>query len=172
MKIEFQLTLADYKAALKLHRRQKLTRRLLPWIWPTLLLVCAVSFVVSSAFQNLELVAQSFALGAGALVGTIGLPIARWINTHRCYNRMFPPTRTSRTTIIEIEENRIVEINPGAEEIRVGWSGILEFLQDEKITMMYIGVARFFLFPTPSLSAEQSAELNGLVARHVTKNKR
>jgi hypothetical protein len=172
MKLEFTLSLADYKAALKLHRRQKLIRRFLPWIWPTLLLICVIGFICSSVAQSLELAGQSISLGAGALVATIGFPIARWINTRRCYSRMFPPSRTSPVTTIEIDESRIVEDNPGAEEIRVGWAGVLDFIQNEKITLIYIGVGRFFLFPTPILSQEQRAELNDLVKRHLARGKK
>jgi len=85
---------------------------------------------------------------------------------------MFPPSRTSPTTTIEIDEVRIIEDNPGAEEIRVGWAGVLDFIQDERITLIYIGVGRFFLFPTPILSAEQRAELDDLVKRHVARGKK
>ena len=172
MKPEFTLSLADYKAALELHLRQKPIRRFLPWIWPTLLLTCVIGFICSGVTKSLELAAQSMSLGAGALVATIGFPIVRRINTRRCYSRMFPPSRTSPTTTIEIDENRIVEDNPGAEEIRVGWADVLDFIQNGRITLIYIGLSRLFHCPTPILSLEQRAGLSDLVKRDVARGKK
>jgi hypothetical protein len=171
MKIEYTITLRDFKAALKLHRRQKLSRRLLPWIWPMLLLVGIVGFVVSSSDHNLEMAVQSAAIASGALVATLGWPVMRWVTTRVCYNRMFSPKRTSRVTILDIDEEKIIEINPGAEEIRVAWSGVLDVVRDSRSILIYIGVSRFFIIPAAILTPDQRAEFNDLVARHVVKRR-
>jgi len=169
MRFEFTVTLKDYKAALKLHRRRKFSRRVFPWIWPSLFLICVSAFIWASLNKNLTVATQAIALGAGALTATLALPISRFISTHRCYERMFPPTRTSRKSTIEIDDQKIIEENPGAEEIRLPWSGVLDFVQNEKVTMIYINSDRFFLFPTAALSPEQHAVLNDLVTRHGVK---
>jgi YcxB-like protein len=169
MRLEFTITLQDYKAALRLHRKQKLIRRVFPWIWPSLFTICLATFAWAAANNSQIVATQAIALGGGSLTATIALPILRFINTRRCYMRMFPPTRTGRMTFIEINDQGIVEENPGTEEIRLPWSGVLDFVQNEKVTMVYINSVRFFLFPTTALTPEQRSALSGLVACHVGK---
>ena len=54
-------------------------------------------------------------------------------------------------------------------ELKILWSGVYDFAQDEKITMFYTNKDCFLLFPTALMSVEQRTELNDLVARHVVK---
>ena len=75
MTLQYVLTLKDYRAAFRLHRRQALSRRLVPWIGPILLLIAVVSFIVCSVKNNTAFAAQAVALAAGSLVFTIGMPI-------------------------------------------------------------------------------------------------
>jgi hypothetical protein len=169
MKLNFTVSLKDYKSALKLHRRRTLGKRLFPWIFPALLFLSLVAFVIASLKNNILIASQAIALAAGSLTATIALPILRFFNTRRCYKLMFPPTRTSARSMIEIDDQRIVEENPGTEEVRLPWSGVLDFVQDERVTLIYINASRFFLFPTSVLTPGQRTELSALVDRHVVK---
>ena len=169
MKVEFTITLKDYKNALRLHRRQKLSRRIFAWIWPSLVLVSVVAFTAGAAMDNVALVTHSVAVGAGACAASVAVPILRFLNIRRGYKQMYPPTRTSPLSSIEIDEKEIVEINPGTAEVRLLWNGVLDFVQGEEVTMIYISTHRFFLFPTTAMTVAQRTELNELVARHVVK---
>lgn len=169
MRFQFTVSLKDYKAALKLHRRQTLGRRLFPWVFPCLFFLCLIAFVAASLYHNIAVASQAIALAAGSLAGIVALPVLRFLNTRRCYGRMFPPTRTSAVSAIEIDDQRIVEENPETEEVRLPWSGVLHFVQDERVTLIYINPSRFFLFPTSALTPGERAELSSLVAHHVVK---
>ncbi|MGO8933252.1 MAG: YcxB family protein [Terracidiphilus sp.] len=169
MKFEFTVTLEDYKAALKLHRQPKLSRRIFPWIGPLLLLLSLALFVAGALIRNQELLLQAIVLAVWSLLMTIAFPLLRLVLTRRGYKRMFPPTRVGRTSTIEIDDQRILEENPGTEEIRLPWTGVMGFTQNDKVTLIYINACRFFLFPTTVLTAAQRAELSDLVARHVVK---
>src|SRR5580704_15267008 len=109
MKFEFTVTLEDYKAALKLHRGRKLSRKIFPWIGPALFLMSLILFVVGSLGKNSAVLTQAILLAAWSLCATVGFPILRFALTRRGYQQMFPPTRSSRTTSIEIDDQRIVE---------------------------------------------------------------
>ena len=169
MKFQFTVSLKDYKAALRLHRRQTFGRRLFPWIFPGLFLLSLIVFVAASLKNNPAAASQAIALAAGSLTGILALPILRFLNTRRCYRLMFPPTRTSAMTTIEIDEHQIVEENPGTEEVRLPCRGVLDFVQDERVTLIYINPSRFFLFPTSALTIGERTELSALVTRHVVK---
>jgi hypothetical protein len=169
MKFEFTVTIEDYKAALRLHRGRKLSRRIFLWIGPSLFLISLILFVAGSLSKNTPVLTQAIVLAAWSLCVTIAFPILRFATTRRGYQQMFPPTRSSRTSTIEINDQKIIEENPGTEEIRLPWTGVMDFIQNERVTMIYMGTNRFFLFPTSALSPAQRAELNDFVARHVVK---
>ena len=67
MRLEYTLTLKDYKAAFKLHRRRKMSRRLIAWLGPILLVIGVAGFVACSVANNTALAAQAAALAAGSL---------------------------------------------------------------------------------------------------------
>ena len=107
MRLEYKLTLKDYKAAFRLHRRRKISRRLTYWIGPILLIVGIVGFVVCSIGKNTTLAAQAAALTAGSLVFTVGMPISRSWNIRRSFNRLFPAGEKDRTSRIAIEDQGV-----------------------------------------------------------------
>jgi hypothetical protein len=171
MKVEFTITFKDYKNAVKLHRKQKFVRRMIPWILPSLLAVCIVVFMAASVTKNTAVASQAVAIAAGSITGMIARPFFRFLNMRRCYKQMYPPTRTSSMSTIEIDDQRIVEVNPGSAEVRLTWDGVLDFVRDDTVTMIYFSSHRFFLLPTSAMSESQRAELDDLVARHLPKGK-
>lgn len=169
MKLEYTLTLRDFKEALKLHRHQRFARSVVPWIGPILLLVSLTCFIVFSVKKDLEFSAQALAVLAGALVVTIGTPIARFISLRKSYNRLFPANREDRRSFLEIDDEGILRKLSGVSELKVHWSGVFDFVQNEKITMLYTNRDCFLLFPTQVMSSTQRAELNELIGRHLVK---
>ena len=76
MKFEFTVTLEDYKAALKLHRRPKLSRRIFPWIGPLLFLISLALFAAGSLTSNQGLLVQAIVLAAWSLLRDYFIPAA------------------------------------------------------------------------------------------------
>ncbi|WP_109487449.1 YcxB family protein [Occallatibacter savannae] len=169
MKLEYKLTLKDYKAAFRLHRRRRMSRRLVVWLGPILLVIGVVGFVACSVANNTPLAAQAAALTAGSLVFTIGMPISRSWNIRRSFNRLFPSGEKDRISRIAIDDQGICRELSGVAELKLSWNGIYDFAQDEKITLLYTNKDCFLLWPTALMSAEQRAELSELVARHLVK---
>jgi hypothetical protein len=167
MRLDYTLTLDDYRAAFRLHRRQKLFRRLYPWLGPILLAVAAAGFVTFSILGNLQLVGDSFALAAGALVMTIGVPVVRYFNVRASFRRLFPPGHSDRTSAITIDEKCVTRELSGVAELKMLWNGIYAFAQNDRITLLYTNKTCFLLFPTKIMNEEQRSELAALVARHV-----
>lgn len=170
MKLTYTLTLDDYKAAQVLHRRQKFTRQLAVWIWPALTLSGLAAMVTFTLTNHSELFADSIALTGGALFITIFMPCARWYALRKCFKQLFPPTRTDRSSAIDIDDERILSAVPGVSEGKIFWRGLLQFAQSEKVTMLYISEIRFIFFPTSVLTPEQREELKEMVKRHGVKS--
>ena len=173
MQLNYELTLDDYKAVLRLHRRQKIGRFIYFIAFYRLIPVAAVLFLtltfVALAHHKPHQVSILFPLDAGFLWVAIALPIARAFNIRKCFKQLFPPTRLGRASSIEINEDGIQSRTPGIGEGKVYWSGILRFAQNEEVTMLYLSESRFLFFPTQAMSPAQRAELNDLVAHHVVK---
>jgi hypothetical protein len=172
MKLNYTLTLADWKAALRLHRCQKLSRRIAEFIWFRFMpIICflMLAFELIMGFTQKTFFSQN---PPGLLIVPLVfmlLPVIRSQFVRTQFNQLFSPS--ARTLSIDIDDERIVCVNPGSSESRFLWHIVLEYAQDEKITMIYIAKLRFLFFPTSAMSVEQRTELNDLVARHVVKRK-
>jgi hypothetical protein len=171
MQLTYTLTLADFKAAQQLHIRQKLSRRIkfivsyraIP-ILTAALWLASIVFLLSGETKPLMALIP---FDAGMPIIAIGLPICRFYNMRKCFKQLFPPTRTDRSSSIDIDEDRIFSGVPGVSEGKIFWTGVLAFAQDEKITLLYIAETRFLFFPTAALSPEQRTDLNDLVKRKI-----
>jgi hypothetical protein len=170
MKLTYTLTLDDYKAAQVLHRRQKFTRQLAVWIWPTLALFGLAGMVAFIHTRHSELFADSAAFTAGTLFITLSMPVMRWYAVRKCFKQLFPPTRTDRSSAIDIEDERIISAMPGVSEGKIFWPGILRFAQNDSVTMLYIGELKMLFFPTSALTPEQREELKEMMKRHGVKS--
>jgi hypothetical protein len=84
---------------------------------------------------------------------------------------MLPPSCTDRIISIDIDNERVVSSIPEVSEGKFFWNAIVDFAQDEKVTLLYIRKRAFIFFPTSVLSPDQHTELNDLIARHVVKGK-
>ncbi|MDE3201782.1 MAG: YcxB family protein [Acidobacteriota bacterium] len=171
MKLEYTLTLDDYKAAWRLHKRQKLSRRFLPFIWPMLFAVSFAGMIYFGDGRHPALSAQLAGLSAGTLVITVGLPIRRFFNVRRSYRLHFPKGHANRVSTLEIDDQQIVRELANVNQLKVLWQAVFAFAQDEKIALIYTNKSCFLMIPTEIMTPAQRTELNDLVARHVTARK-
>jgi hypothetical protein len=173
LKLTYTLTFADYKAALLLHRRQKLIRRItfiiLYCVVPGLAVVGLASVIIFEARGQADLAAEVIGFDAILIWLSVSLWAARFFNIRKGFKRIFPSTRTERSSSIDIDDERILSAIPGVSEGKFFWNAILAFAQDEKITLLYIDKNRFLLFPTYALTPVQRAELSALVERHIVR---
>jgi hypothetical protein len=141
------------------------------FIWPLLLAAFFVGAIVSSLHKQPQILGQCLALGAGSLIMTVGMPIARFFSVGRSFNRLFPSGQQDRTSIMEIDDERIVRELAGTSEFKVLWRAIYDFAENERVSLLYTNKDCFLIIPERSMSPDQHAELMALVARHVTKRK-
>jgi hypothetical protein len=172
MRLSYELTLRDFKAAYRLHSRGSFSLRMRPYIWPTVTLLCIIGLIVFSVRHDLQIVGLCLSIGTGALVGAIGTPILRFINIRKGYKRLFPPHRKDRTATIDIDDERILREIPGMSELRLLWTGLFDFAKDDKVMLLYTNKDCFLMIPTAAMSSEQQLELSECVARHLPKGKR
>jgi hypothetical protein len=170
MKINYTLTMADYKAALRLHRSQKFSRRLNRFIYPFLAIL--LLFITLCLKSGTEVFGEFFALGQFCLLMSIGKPIERYFNRRKCFKRIFLSAQEDRNISIDINNDCVLSEIPGVVAEKYFWNTIVAFVQNEKITMLYVYEDRFLFFPTAVLSSVERIELNDLIARNMVRKRK
>jgi hypothetical protein len=175
MRLEYTLTLDDYKAAQILHCKQKFGRRVNFFIFFRAIPILAVIFLLASivvlAHGNKRFFVTLLPFEFGLLWLAVFLPLLRFVSLRIGFKQLFPPHRTDRGSHLEIKDDCILSGIPGVSEGRIFWPGVFAFAQDDRITMIYTSERRFLFFPTSALTPAQQSELNDLIARHVAKAK-
>lgn len=173
MKLEYTLTFSDYKSAQRLCRRQTLRRRLAFIFWniavPILAVIGLVAFIFFDLFSITSYAAILFGVECALLWIAIYNPIARYYKMRKCFKQLFPPTRTDRSSTLEINDDHLLSRIPGVSEGKFFWNAIVDFAQDDRITLIYVAKNRFLFVPTAAMSADQRVELNNLISRHMAK---
>jgi hypothetical protein len=173
MKLEYNITLADWKAAIRLHSRQKLGRRIHFFIFDYVIPALAVLSLAYIIFANLsgrEDTVDALLVPVSALVLlAILLPIVRNYQIKKSFKGIFPPSETGPGYSLDIDDERILSTRPGLGEAKYYWKGICGLARNEKIILLYISEILFLGIPPKRLSPDQRAELNDLLARHLAK---
>jgi hypothetical protein len=169
MTLNFQLSYRDFKNAFNLHRRQKFLKRFSILLWPLLTILFLALAMCSNPRSGFF--AQFFAMGVTTFFASIGLPFLRSINARKCYRRFLPKGKTNRSFFSNVDEECVITGVSGVMEMKYFWEGIVDFAQDEKSTLFYTSNDAFLFLPTQAMTKAQRAELNDLIARHVTRKK-
>jgi len=173
MKLEYNITLADWKAAIRLHSRQKLGSRIhffiFDYVIPTIAVV-ALAYIVFASLNGPEDTVNSLMVPVIALVVlAILLPIVRTYRTRKWFKGMFPPSETGPGYSLDIDEERILSTRPGLGEARYYWKAICRVARNEKIILLYISEILFLGIPPKRLTPDQRTKLDDLITRHVLK---
>lgn len=173
MKISYRLTLQDYIAAIRLYRNQKLSRRFIFGLIYLGLPICAGFGLITLILvrkQGTAALRSDFIFTETLLVFiAIALPLARIPDVRKGFRRTFPDPGKLPTTTSAFDEECLRSEISGVSEGIFRWNAIVDFAQDDKITLLYIAKKKFLFFPTSIMSAEQRSELNDLINRKVRK---
>jgi len=173
MKLEFTLTLSDYRSAQRLHIRQKVSRQISFFVWFILVPILALMGLIAFIALDISRYTRSAGLFAGIEGGLVWLaifcPVSREYQIRKSFKQLFPKNRTDRSSTLEIDDTQVVSIIPGVSEGKFFWSAICGFAQNDEVTLIYVAPKRFLFFPTSAMNTEQRTELSGMVVRHVVK---
>jgi hypothetical protein len=171
--VSYTLNFADYKAAQRLHVRQKLSRRVIYAFFyiavPILAVLGSLYFIFGGLSETADL-HSSFQIVLGVLIWlAIFVPLMRFINLRRGFKLIVPREYRNRNIEVEIDEQSVVSRVPGMSEGKFFWMAIVGYAQNEQITLLYVAKKRFLFIPTRAFSPEQRAELAALAVRYVVK---
>lgn len=175
MQLSYEITVSEWKSALKLHSRQSFGRRIHWFIYDYVIPGITIAFLILTLAGYLtghtEVVNSLAILDAVLVTMTALLMIVRRSRIRAMFRSLIPPTAKSRTRSITLSSDQIVTGIEGVGETRYVWGGIFRFVQNEKVALFYVTEEQFLLVPLRMLTSEQRTELKNLVDRHVTSRK-
>jgi hypothetical protein len=176
MKVNYTLTLADYKAAQQLHIRQKISRRISQYFWyvgvPVVAVLWLLVFILGDFWETTDLGSPYRWILSILLWFSIFLPLMRFINIRRCFKMLSQQLNKDRIVSIEINDECVLSAIPGVSEGKFFWSAIQNFAQDEKVTLLYVAEKKFLYIPTNAFSPTERTELNELVSRNMVRKEK
>ena len=174
MQASYKVTLTDFRNSLKLHYRHRGR-----WRSPLNLFtfVPVVGFVLICCnligfFTEKDYFARNPPGLLAVPICFMLLPLLYLYSTKKQFGNIFPHSRTDLPLTFDIDDERIVTEMPGFCEGKIFWNAIVEFVQNDKITLFHLAKSRFFFVPTKVFSEEQRAELNDLVARNLVRKQK
>jgi hypothetical protein len=180
MIISYTPTLEDYKAVYRLHHIQRLGgRRSYTFffvIFPVLASLGFIFFIVMdlcgfTGFENEfsgTIIFLFLCLFSFFLIYRRSYIIRK---QYRRYIHQFPPSRSDRAKIIDIDDERIISEITEISVITFFWTAVAAYAQDDEILLIYVRCHGYILFPIRVMSQAQRTELNEIIARHVVKRK-
>lgn len=173
MRLTYTLTQEDFKAAQDLYMRRSFGRWMV-WVLtsravPGLALVCAGGAAVFFWLDRRGPFIACLAAFAVLVVFMIVIPAARSADVRKRYRTLFPSPDTDRSATIEIGDEKIVWIVPGAREQKIVWTEIEQIVEDAKISLICIAGGGYFPFPGYGLMREEREDLGAMIERHLGK---
>jgi len=173
MRIEFELTYGDSKAAYYAYRHRKRSYVILDFIFFKLVPLATVIILLLIFIQvrRGRLNPWTYNLAPLLIAMTAASFVDRIFKLRHQRRNSFPVCVTDRKMIVEVNEENIVTTIPGAIRTEYCWASISLFLSSPQVSLLYFSPERFVLIPNRVLTAEQKAWLNTLVAQKGIKAK-
>jgi hypothetical protein len=173
MQLDYKLTVDDWKAALRLHARQEIGRRIhyfnYDFVFPTVAIIGPI-FVVYAQLIGDAKVVQELEAVVTMLVGlAIILPLFRQYAVRSSFKGFFSLLASGPGYSLDVNDERIVSTRPGVGEATYYWAGIRAVAENKKIILLDNSEILFLGIPIHIVSTEQRTELENLIARRVTK---
>jgi hypothetical protein len=170
MEFHYLPTLADFKASVRLHNRQNLSRIVsgifLIWVMPTIAALILIHFLYLTLTTTFR-----YAPGSSftflCLFYCLLLPVFHQRKIRKQYRLLYPPAIEVTGVDVDINNDYIRIAMPGAQEGKYFWNTITKSVRDSSVTMFYADESRYILVPTHSLSLDQKAEFDSIVTRNL-----
>jgi hypothetical protein len=172
MKIEYSLTLQDFKAIWNYSRGYTKISSANARVWYVAAPTISFILLLSGTYSGyVWLQTQGGVLLFASLVSIpIHIAFDKWkFSSWLKNNSLLDPGNETYSLTADDEQLFVVKTN--SIETRLFWNAIENVFQNEAITIMYLSPDNYFYFPTKAMTVDQRAELDELVAQHLTRRK-
>jgi hypothetical protein len=165
MQFTYTLTLKDYKAALQLHRRERIGRRIYFCLFslavPILVIIPLIALLILIYGRR------------GSTLNYVFVPdFILLLIIYKFRERyILLCSSINQDLTLYLDDEGIRSVNPDVSDGKTYWKAIYSTVQDEKVMLLCATDKTIILVPKREMSPEQRTELSDLVARHVVKRK-
>ena len=168
MQLAYTLTFADYLEAQRVHAsrstRAQVFRFLNWWFFPVLGLVLVVVSLVLWR-EGSPLITVSLVLLYGLFLISY-----RYLLQERVRKVYRETRRGAGATLLDIDDDHFICEWLDFAKISVVWPVVKKFRESEKVLLIYVAPALFFIVPKRALSPEQYGQLIFLLNRKITQH--
>lgn len=175
MQVNFEITMAEFKHALKLYSRETLGRRvhwfIYDYVIPAIGLASLLITLLAYLTSNMEAVNSLISLDVVIVAGVALSYLVRRSRVRSMFRALLPPGAKSRSRSMEFGDQGIVSSLEGVGKTHYEWSAIVKCVHDSTVALLFISTEQFLLVPLRVLSSAEHAEFNEIIARHVALRK-
>ncbi len=173
MIFSYTVTFADFKAANRLYRSLRLTRRLNFALWfiilPLLAIAGSILFLVFDMSKLTEYAAILFGIECGLSVLSGYSIFCYFYKTRQAYKQVFTDSGKERIIELEVAEESVRTLVPGVSEGKYFWNQNIDVAHDEQALILVMAKGRFTTIPTRYLTQAQIDEIQAIVNRNKVK---
>jgi hypothetical protein len=160
MRYEYKLTYQDYKDAQKLYLKSSWKAALSHyfWIWAVPIVGCILALPLIATLLGFrsEWFESMAGFGGAGLWFAIFIPAMRIYTVRKCWKRLLPENarksvRTEISAALEWNEEQLISILPGRSEGRFFWSALVDFVENDKLVLIFIKKKMFLFIPKDAL---------------------
>jgi hypothetical protein len=172
MKLDYKLTLDDYRIALKLHRRQETSRGIkFLVLYRAVPLLSVAGLVLMSALDVRPQATSPISFGIALLWFGVMFLMVPYYEVREGFKRLCSGGVAAPSSFVSIDDEGVRTEVPEKSETRTHWSGFVSFAENDEILLLYFSANCFLPIPVRAISPEQHKELNDFVARYLPKGK-
>jgi len=168
MRYEYTLVYQDYLDAQKLYRKHRwraaATYYVFIWVLPILGLLGSFPLIATFLGYNSYLTRSLAPISGIGLWLALYFPLMRIYSIRKCWKLLLPEhieksTKSEIVVALEITPEQLISVIPGKSEGRFFWSGILDFVEDEQLALIFIKKKLFIFIPHRAMDEAGWSEL-------------
>ena len=174
MRYDYVLRFDDYQDSQKLYLRHRRSAAIFyycyVWVLPIVGLLACAMFIATIYGFHPELRSPFAGFAAAGLWLALFIPVMQFFGRRRCWKRMVPVGMKGKAKSVEIpasfefNEEQVISAIPGKSEGRFFWPVILDFIEDDKIALLFVHKKRFLFIPKRAMPTEVWDELRKVSA--------
>jgi hypothetical protein len=169
MKFSYKLSQWDYGEASRLHRHQKVGRRVrFQFIYRVVPVFCVVGLVLLGAYDIKAHTLPAWLLLSFAIT-LLWLGILMAFAPRENVRRAFRRSVTAGQISICVDDEYVLVQVPGVSETKMVWKAFVGIARNDKMILLYTSEDCFLIFPTSAMSMEQQIELNSAIDRNLAR---
>ena len=168
---EYVMSFEDFRNAQNLYFRHRRAAGIRLRLWLYGLPALAVALVIADVYLRRSRDPDAYDPLLGAVVFFVILSVwvigsRRW-QLRRCFKRILPPGQAKEALVqFDFDDQGVVSSIPGRSEGRFFWAGILDYVEDDEMALLFVRKKNFLFVPKRAMDDPAWERLRAYVRQH------